>query len=201
MAKKTLLAAFDFDHTIIDDNSDLIAQVELARTIEAIPEVTGMSFLLQRLYDLNWEIIIISDSNSYFIKRWLESRGLAGIVAKVYTNPGEFTEDGRLKIRKYHVQNWCKLSTRNLCKGHVLETHLATARKAGSALRRVAYVGDGRNDLCPALKLTRDDFVLPRVGYPLNQLLEDHQRRPRATIVPWTSPEQILRVLEGISQT
>ena len=54
--------------------------------------------------ELGATIIIISDSNTVFINHILEVNNLDKLVDKVFTNPAEWTEDGRLTIKPYHHQ-------------------------------------------------------------------------------------------------
>lgn len=45
------------------------------------------------------------------------------------------------------------------------------AIQQANPLRRIIFCGDGANDLCPALWLGPQDFVLARKGHPLEQLI------------------------------
>lgn len=226
---KPLLAAFDFDHTVVEENTDIVVRhllkdkkalaeirgmytangwtlymekifeflhdnkvtsVDIEAAISTIPAVAALPSLLERLHSSNAEIIIISDSNSVFINHWLKVNNLDHTVKEVFTNPAWFEESGLLKIEMYHLQDWCKLSSRNLCKGQILESHVEKRSKEGVTFERIAYVGDGTNDLCPVLRLSERDLAFPRVQYPLMNILSkpdaDAERVPKAEIVPWT---------------
>ncbi|CAG9858937.1 unnamed protein product [Phyllotreta striolata] len=143
MAKK--LAVFDFDHTIIHDNSDVVVmnmldqkkippevkqlhksdgwtmfmqgifdllhkecimESAIRSVLVSLPEVPGMINLIRELHEEhNYDVIIISDSNSFFINSWLEDKGLKEHVLKVFTNPAQFDETGLLNIKMYHLQD------------------------------------------------------------------------------------------------
>jgi len=204
--KSKILLAFDFDHTMIEDNSDTHVQKlspggkipdsmkdkydpdgwtewmgtifrylhqhgttpqHMLANMAQIPWVAGMENLLQNLNLERYEVIIISDSNSVFIKHCLESAKLSHVVSETYTNPAYFDESGCLNIEFYHNQDWCDLSTINLCKGHILEAHIAEAKTKGIEYSTVGYIGDGSNDLCPSLKLRSQDVCYPRKGWSL----------------------------------
>lgn len=205
MSNKILLA-FDFDHTLVDGNSDVwvkklspggelpqeiedtysgdgwteymatifqylhstgIRQDKIRQCINEIPVTVGFKDLLDHSYKQGHECIIISDSNSTFIRYTLEENNIDHVISKVYTNPAEYDSEGCLRIDLYHHQDWCDLSTVNLCKGHILTEHIRERKASGQGYSHVVYVGDGSNDLCPALTLSEKDYICPRVNYRL----------------------------------
>ena len=85
--------------------------------LASLPFVEGLPDLLQWLVSNDFEVIVISDSNSYFIDHVLTTHDLDGLVTRVFTNPARFDENGVLLIEWYHVQDYCNLSNKNLCKG------------------------------------------------------------------------------------
>jgi len=196
--------AFDFDHTIINDNSDIVVRdmlgspipeevaklyrtdgwtaymqnifkllnsdgfspLQLQTAIKKIPHTPGMDALLKNLHQRgDTEVIIISDSNSVFINDWLEHASVDHIVNKTFTNPAFYDDKGLLNIDMYHEQDWCTLSTKNLCKGHILQSYIEERAEQGVKFDCVGYVGDGNNDLCPCLKLSGTDLAFPRKDY------------------------------------
>ncbi|XP_018310517.1 pyridoxal phosphate phosphatase PHOSPHO2 [Mycetomoellerius zeteki] len=221
---RTVLVAFDFDHTICDGNTDLVVQnllpIEISKDVHnlrkssgwiaymskifellhensvrahqienviiGIPEVAGMQRLLTSLHDNGHEIIIISDSNSMFIDTWLRSKRLDRVVSHVFTNPARY-DKGRLRVDPYHMQDTCQMSAVNLCKGQILTDYIQDKRKQGKSYERIVYIGDGRNDLCPILRLSETDLACPRKGYSLiNRLNElSTSMSPKAKIVLW----------------
>ncbi|KAG8244289.1 Phospho-2-dehydro-3-deoxyheptonate aldolase AroG [Homalodisca vitripennis] len=239
MLRRRLLVAFDFDHTMVEENSDIVARKLIH--VDLIPEkvrrlyqTSGwtqyMAEVFKLLYKnkvkkemilgamhnltptpnmqelLKWlkveghETIIISDSNSVFIEEWLQHKNLQECVKHVFTNPASFDEKGLLSIQPYQDQNWCDLSTRNLCKGYILETYLKERQTEGESFDAVVYVGDGQNDLCPALKLKENDFVFPRAGFQLENSLKDStfQGKLAAKVYIWTSADEIRNNLESV---
>ncbi|KAJ6225233.1 hypothetical protein RDWZM_003778 [Blomia tropicalis] len=144
-----------------------------------------------------FEVVIISDANSFFIGYALEHHKLNHIFMKVFTNPAHFDANGCLQIERFHEQNWCKLSSRNLCKGHIMKDFIAKRLAAGVHYDRINYAGDGSNDLCPSLKLSKNDRVFPRSGYPLHRLLANRKESGElsAQVFPFTSGEDIWKVL------
>lgn len=208
------MAAFDFDHTIISLNSDIVARdlipksytipdrvkklydaengwtqymgeifkilhqtniskKDIVTAITAIPEVTGMVELIRNLSTMNFDIIIISDSNTEFIRSWNDANGISHLISNVYSNPASFDKNGLLTILPFHKQTTCRMSQMNLCKGQVLEEHIARNATDGIKFDKVFYMGDGRNDFCPITKLRVEDFGCARVGFKLPNLLEE----------------------------
>ncbi|KAG4079135.1 hypothetical protein HA402_001106 [Bradysia odoriphaga] len=230
------LAAFDFDHTIVNDNSDIVARDlipksftipddvkqlystehgwtqymaeifkilhesnvsknEIIAAITAINEVTGIIELIRNLVEMNFEIIIISDSNMEFIRCWCEANGITKLIEKVYTNPANFTEHGLLTIQPFHKQTTCSMSQMNLCKGQVLDEHIARKAADGIKFDKVFYMGDGRNDYCPITRLRTEDFGCARVGFKLAQLLAESAVVKAETLL-WENGNDLLKQIK-----
>uniref|UniRef100_A0A8D3CN41 Phosphatase phospho2 n=1 Tax=Scophthalmus maximus TaxID=52904 RepID=A0A8D3CN41_SCOMX len=71
---------------------------------------------------------------------------------------------------------------------------------------RIFYVGDGGNDLCPTSCLRGHDVVMPRRGYTLEKLLAKLQGQaedtsPRARVLAWSSGADILQELKAAIQS
>ncbi|KAJ8889151.1 hypothetical protein PR048_008645 [Dryococelus australis] len=235
--QKPFLFAFDFDHTVVDDNTDTVARslvprdkipkhvedlyavdgwtqymsevfkilhannitpTQMKNIIRNIPVVSHLDDLLRYLHENNCEVVIISDSNSVFIDEWLCANSLDSVVNQVFTNPAYFSEDGLLHISMYHEQNWCKLSSKNLCKGHILGTYIEQRRVDGMLFHQVSYVGDGKNDLCPSLKLSKNDFVFPRYGFALHKVIEMQENSMEASVHPWKDGRDIMKFISQV---
>jgi len=172
-----------------------------------IPLTDGMQQLLDftETKDI-FEHIIISDANSVFIEHILKQHKLLQLF-KVFTNPAQFQDNGLLTLQKYHSQDWCNLSTDNLCKGHILQEFISERMKNGVLFHNVLYIGDGFNDLCPGLTLRSQDLLLPRAGFRLmkvlDQILEKDDPVPRsrlsASIKCWTDGREILHHVKNLS--
>ena len=161
----------------------------------------NMQRLLEETVDsLDATVIIISDSNSEFINHILKERGLSDRVDKVFTNPAIWSEQGKLEIRPYHHQETCTLSTKNLCKGQILEDYI---KGCGKEFNFVCYVGDGRNDFCPSLRLCENDLVCVRQEFSLEKYIpkmEEKGFKVKAEMLLWTDADQILgRVKEKLA--
>lgn len=224
------LIAFDFDHTIVDDNTDIVVRdmldkekisddvkklyknsgwipymqeifhilhennftrSEIKACIEKIPEVAGSKDLLKRLHETGTiDTIIISDSNSEFIKYWCDYNNVSKYIKEIFTNPANFNAHDVLKIQPYHHQLDCKLSSENLCKGDVLEDFVRKQKLNHNIIyENIFYVGDGTNDICPVLRLGAKDYGFARKGYrmqrEIDNFVSDKQYSLNANIVIW----------------
>ena len=95
----------------------------------------------------------------------------------------------------YHNQDWCNISNKNLCKGHVL-TEYINKRKSddGIAFSKVSYVGDGNNDICPSLKLSQNDRVFARKDFPLHKALNNNSEL-KAKLYPFVDGLDIWKTI------
>ena len=133
----------------------------------------------------------------------LKTAGLREAFSAIYTNPAKFDASGCLTLEPYHNQNWCAISTDNLCKGHILDQHPRT--RYGGVDKEdyydvIIYIGDGTNDLCPARRLRQTDLVFARRGYKLAAEIEKEAARGgkgtdavKARVVLWDTGFDIIR--------
>ncbi|CAD6568118.1 MAG: hypothetical protein CYPHOPRED_002325 [Cyphobasidiales sp. Tagirdzhanova-0007] len=127
---------------------------------------------LQSRKDLHTTFLCLSNSNTVYIKTILKHHDLGSIFSEIITNPASFNSAGLLEISRRVPatsadQHSCKVGcSANMCKGQELEAFLE--RTGGRAqYDRIVYVGDGSNDFCPLLRLTRNDLALVRFDYSL----------------------------------
>ncbi|CAD5122067.1 unnamed protein product [Dimorphilus gyrociliatus] len=236
-SKAKVLIAFDFDHTIVDENSEPFVFDKLApngipddikslynrlgwneyvgavfaylhskgtsvdeikKALYEVKLTAGMKQLLDLIKSEGLEAIIISDANSVFINELLKKFNLTETFSTVYTNPSKVEENGLITISYYHKQDWCDLSTVNMCKGHILDEHI----KTNGGYDKVMYVGDGYNDLCPALRLRKSDVVCPRIGFSLKKSIENlappHELHAR--VVNWLDATELLQVTKSLTE-
>lgn len=223
-----MLAVFDFDHTIVNDNSDIVARniinppnlipdsknypndwtqymqqvfdtikninistEQIINSVSIMSPNKGMPKLLRALYENNINIIVVSDSNSLFIENWFKYNKLFDVLSYVYTNSGNI-EDGRITIKPYASQTLCDWCTKNMCKGTIIKEHILCTNKI---YNKLFYFGDGKNDLCPVLKLNQNDIAFPREGYVLDKLLKSHTTE--AIVIPWSTGDDIYEYLKS----
>lgn len=239
MAKK--LAVFDFDHTIVDGNTDVVARKllkneQIPESVRSLYQTHGWTLYMQEIFKLlkkfhiskeqvknaitsipavpsikklithlvlhvNYDAIIISDSNSLFINYWLEANNMSKYFHSIFTNPAKYNKNDLIEITGYHEQHVCKLSTVNLCKGMIMEDFVKEQAKQNIDYESILYVGDGKNDFCPILRLTSNDIACAREGYVLVDVLEKNKiEKTHQIVLPhiciWKSGDDILNYLK-----
>ncbi|CAL9768224.1 unnamed protein product [Musa acuminata subsp. burmannicoides] len=176
------------------------------RTIEEIVEILRRAPLpantiaaIKSAYDLGCELRIVSDANRFFINTILEHHRLMSYFSEINTNPGYVDEVGRLRIFPHHdfetSPHGCSLCPPNMCKSTIIERMQASALVEGR--KRFIYLGDGKGDYCPSLRLNKEDYVMPRKKYPLWELIVDNppEGALRASIHEWSDAEELEKVL------
>lgn len=200
--------------------SEGINEDDYFRCLSTMPQVPGMiDPLIRSLVSMSdkYDVVILSDANSFFISSYLKSLELDDKITAVLTNPGKITENGQLLITEYHIQDYCTLSSRNLCKGEALRNFIGKMMLDKKTVYTcVNYVGDGENDLCPSSKLSPRDRIFPRQGYTLDRLCQKSINQQllnnrdnncsklpelKASVIPWKDGHEILEVITGSSGT
>uniref|UniRef100_A0A1A8JBI7 Phosphatase, orphan 1 n=1 Tax=Nothobranchius kuhntae TaxID=321403 RepID=A0A1A8JBI7_NOTKU len=242
--EQRFLVLFDFDETIISENSDDamvrvlpgqqlptwlrnsyreghynehtqkvlaymaeqgISKESIHSAVEKIPPTPGFLELFQYLqsHRQDFELVVVSDANMYFIETWLEHAGVRHLFRRIFTNPGDFDSKGQLVLLPFHSHS-CSSCPDNMCKQLILQQYL-TARQnehGGTIFQRVFYIGDGANDVCPCQALGPQDVAFTRRDFPMHRLLVEMQQSKsakfKANIVPWVSGEDIVDCLEKI---
>ncbi|NXF26765.1 PHOP1 phosphatase, partial [Rhodinocichla rosea] len=233
------LLVFDFDETIVDENSDDsvvrgralpeplrqsprggsynehmqrvlaflgeqgVRPAELRAAYESIPLAPGMAELFQLLskHQELFELVLISDANTFGIEAKLRAAGARSLFRKVFSNPASLDRRGVLTLGPYHSHK-CLRCPANMCKAKILGEYLAERAREDVEFQRVLYVGDGANDFCPAGTLTAADVAFPRKGYPMHRLIQESQEKQpgafQAAVVPWESAVEVARYLQEL---
>lgn len=182
-----------------------ITEDAIRATIEQIPASPGGAALLDFLLARDdFECVIISDANSYFIETWLRHAGVHNLFTKVFTNPAEFDINGRLVLCPFHSHS-CPKCPENMCKQVILRDYMSKrVEERGEPFQKVFYIGDGKNDICPTLALGPNDTVFPRRGFPMHKIIEDlHKTQPgvyKPSVMPWERGEDVVDFLKKVLQ-
>lgn len=176
-----------------------VTESDIRGVMEKLPATPGMPTLLQFLRtrsQQDFEVVLLSDANTFFIDSWLRRNGARQIFHRVFSNPATFNKDGRLVMRPFHSHE-CQRCPANMCKQVVVRDYVARrTQERGRPYQRVFYVGDGANDFCPALSLGPRDVAFPRRDFPMHRLItETHEAMPgqfKAVTVPWVSAEEVV---------
>ncbi|MCI4383861.1 hypothetical protein PGIGA_G00031670, partial [Pangasianodon gigas] len=182
-----------------------VTEDAIRAAIEEIPPSPGGAALLDFLLAQDdFECVVVSDANSYFIETWLRHVGAHKLFTKVFTNPAEFDTNGRLTLRPFHSHS-CPRCPENMCKQFILRDYMSKRMKErGEPFQKVFYIGDGENDICPTLALGQNDTVFPRRGFPMHNIIQDlHKTQPGAykpSVVPWERGEDVVGFLKKVLQ-
>ncbi|KAM9844289.1 putative phosphatase phospho1 isoform 1-T1 [Aulostomus maculatus] len=182
-----------------------VTESDMRSIMEKLPSTPGMLTLFQFLRTRppqDFEVVLVSDANTFFIESWLRRVGARQLFHRIFTNPATFNKDGRLVMRPFHSHD-CQRCPENMCKQVVVRDYVARrTQERGRPYQRVFYVGDGANDFCPALSLGPRDVVFPRRDFPMHRLItETHEAMPgefKAVTVPWVNAEDVLQRLRKL---
>lgn len=194
-----------------------ISEAEYSNCLGEMPVVQGIDDpLISYLNKMpeTYDIIILSDANSFFIGSFLKKKGLEKSILTVLTNPARFTLNDQLFIEPFHEQDFCSWSPWNLCKGEALKTFIGKRMLDDKIVYdNIFYIGDGENDLCPSTKLSSHDFVFSRKGYALDRLCKklrdgnfDVDRfggklpEVKASVVAWEHGREIVNMIDTLSK-
>jgi pyridoxal phosphate phosphatase PHOSPHO2 len=247
------LAVFDFDHTIINENSDIyinkllirnndessdfkrfkfpieiekmrekgwtnrmnavfeymhsIYNINKSKLIDCLEEIKVddcMLRLIDDLYQRNYHLFIISDSNTIFIETILKQNGIYSRFNTIFTNKASFDLNEKLVVVPFnHTYNPNKepfdcqtnICEKNICKGKVLDNIIKN-----HDAEHIIYVGDGTNDYCPGLYLTQNDNYFVRKDFSLFKLLKKEinlYQKLTAKIKYWSNADDILYELKN----
>ncbi|XP_046888898.1 probable phosphatase phospho1 [Hypomesus transpacificus] len=181
-----------------------VSEDSIRSVIEKIPPTPGLLALFQYLliHQQDYEMVVVSDANMYFIEAWLEYAGARHLFQRIFTNPASFNPEGSLILLPFHSHS-CQRCPENMCKQVILQDYLARRQQErGCPFQRVFYVGDGANDICPSLALGPKDTAFPRREFPMHRLLAQMQEaKPasfHASVVPWDTGEDVVDYLKKI---
>ncbi|KAM0933583.1 putative inorganic diphosphatase [Dioscorea sansibarensis] len=172
---------------------------DIAKVLRTAPLHPSTISAIKTAYALGCELRIVSDANRFFIETILEHNGLLNYFSEINTNPGFVDDEGRLRILPYHeftsnsFSHGCPLCPPNMCKGLIIERIKAEMLEKGK--KRIIYLGDGKGDFCPSLKLSESDFVMPRLNYPVWELICENRELIKAEVHEWSDFEEQERVI------
>ncbi|XP_020595196.1 thiamine phosphate phosphatase-like protein [Phalaenopsis equestris] len=168
----------------IDDFAEVLKRAPLDRHVASA---------IKFAHALGCDLRIVSDANVFYIETILKHHGLVGCFTEINTNPSYVDAEGRLRISPYHdftsSSHGCPLCPPNMCKSKIMERIRAEGKK------KIIYLGDGKGDYCPSLRLGESDFVMPRKNYPLWDLIQSDPGLLKAEVHEWSNGEELERVL------
>ncbi|KAG0174789.1 hypothetical protein DFQ28_004475 [Apophysomyces sp. BC1034] len=231
------LAVFDFDWSLIEEDSDQwtirqlsqeqwdqcvslkdmqftdrmdmairqlqdrgTTKAEFERVLEKIPFTPAMISTLQMLRAHQTRVVIVSDANTFYIDTILQAYDVRDLVDDIITNPVYTDEQGRWRIQRripatapqHSCANHCAV---NICKGQELDRYI----DLHGPFQKIMYVGDGKNDFCPATRLRPSDRLFARSGKALAEKLQNEPAdasKVVATVTYWETSEKVRQAVE-----
>jgi len=170
---------------------------EIEESLKGAPIDPNVITMIKAAYALGCDLRIVSDANQFFIETILRHHGLKEYFTEINTNPGFVDSEGRLRILPYHdfhkSSHGCDLCPPNMCKSKILEKIKASVLNDGK--KHFIYLGDGKGDYCPSLRLGESDFVMPRKNYPLWELINSNPHLLKAEVHEWLYGEDQAKTL------
>ncbi|XP_015934147.1 inorganic pyrophosphatase 2 [Arachis duranensis] len=171
---------------------------EIVKVLQRIPIHPRVVPAIKTAYAMGCDLRIVSDANTLFIDTILKNLGIRECFSEINTNPSYITEEGRLRVLPYHDSNkyhhGCSLCPPNMCKGLIIE-RIQDSITCGEEKKRFIYLGDGRGDYCPSLRLKEKDFMMPRKNFPVWELICKDPLLVKAEIHEWSDGEDMERIL------
>ncbi|XP_031491796.1 thiamine phosphate phosphatase-like protein [Nymphaea colorata] len=172
---------------------------DIAACLKSIPLHPQIISAIKSAYSLGCDLRVVSDANMFYIETILKHHELFDYFSEINTNPSYVDDNGRLTIVPYHdfhtSVHGCALCPPNMCKGLIIDRIRDSTMKDSTAAKKFIYLGDGRGDYCPALKLDESDKVLPRKDYPLWNLIQKNPQLIRAEIHAWCNAAELEETL------
>ncbi len=148
--------------------------LEIIRRMEIEPK---LGEVVPELCHAGWEVVVASAGCAWYIEKLLSS---AGVKLTVYANPGEFSPETGLAMRLP--------SPSDFLSPELGVNKVAVVRDAMNRSRHVAFAGDGRPDLAPALLVPpRRRFAKSWLAKKLDEIGEGYRSFER-----WSDVAEIL---------
>ncbi|KAJ3224485.1 hypothetical protein HDU81_008538 [Chytriomyces hyalinus] len=223
-----ILAAFDFDFTLVDNDSDHFVFDKLSPALrEKMSELQGsvqwtdlMHLLLGELNESGvskadiiemlgqiefnpailkmFEAIKLAGGDIIVVSDANTAKNARHYVSELVTNPGTWDDSGRLHVTR-RILPPATHGCPSICSLNLCKGTEMQQRMSEYDI--VLYGGDGKNDYCPMTKLAEKDFALARRGHSLEKLISGDtniERGIKASLLWWNEADEMLAYVEEI---
>ncbi|EPQ17754.1 Phosphoethanolamine/phosphocholine phosphatase [Myotis brandtii] len=184
------LLTFDFDQTIVnEDSDDSIVHALCQRLPESLRATYREGFYneyMQRVF-------------KYLGEQGVRPRDLRAVYEAIPLSPGMGD------LLQFVAKQGACLEVIIISDANTfgVESKLRAAGHLGLFRRILSNpVGDGANDFCPMGLLASSDVAFPRRGYPMHRLIQEAQKAEPssfpATAVPWETAHDVLLHLQQV---
>ena len=176
----------------IKENKKTISHVrEIIENLEFNEKFLDFFEYLKIHKDL-YETIIISGTNTLFIRWFLEKNRLGSVIKNFFALDAIEDDEKMIRITDSHKHN-CSECNISQCKQILARDY--TQRKQ---FKKIVFIGDGHNDFCLGKFLKEDDYLLPRVDFALHKLVNDPVKRFEISckVLPWKNGLDIINYIK-----
>ncbi|CAH1448923.1 unnamed protein product [Lactuca virosa] len=192
---------WDFDRTIMDDDSDrwLVVEMGLTQLFNQLRQTLPWNSLMDRMMEeLHSQGKTIEDIINCLNRVPLDPHIISAIKSAhaLGCDLKVLSDANKLRIFPYHDStlppHGCNLCPPNLCKGLVLNRIQDSMLESKGV---IIYIGDGGGDFCPTLKLGEKDHVMPRKNFPLHHLISKSSVPIKPKVHEWSDGEELNKIL------
>ena len=173
------------------------------RTISQIKEIIENLEFNDNFYELLeyikknselYEAVIMSGANTLFLKWFIEKNRLDSVFKNYFALNAEVDDEKLIKIDNCH-QHSCPDCNISQCKQKLVSDFLI-----GKEYRNVIFVGDGHNDFCAGKYLGEENYLFPRIDFPLHKLVNDSnmKKKIKCKVLSWINGLNIISFLKNI---
>lgn len=180
-----------------------ITKDKMEKCLKEIVINESMKNLFKFLNENEYELIIVSDSNTFVITQIIEHNKLTNYFSdRIFANKLEFGPNGQISMipctNRQNVDAFnCVRETcrENICKRYVVDKYLS--EKKNCSISKIIYVGDGKIDYCPGVGLRHNDIFFVKKNSSLDRFLKEktNSNKIKADIKYWKNGNDILNNL------
>jgi len=176
-----------------------VTQFEIESAIESIPDFKHNLEVITALSESNFEQMVVSDANTYFIETYLKLRGRRKCFSAIYSHKASFSE-GCIKVTQWTDEFPLKEGHprvpgggEHMCKSEILEMIIGNFKKR----TQIIYVGDGGGDFPALTELRKDDVCMVRKGKSLEKYINKYGvEKPdliKCNIMYWQDDAELMK--------
>jgi len=177
-----------------------ISATQIKEQFKKLSLTQNFSDLLKFLFSNKdkFDIHIISGTYDIFIKWILEHHGIYETINEIHCEKA-IVEDDFVRFIKPLEFIKCAECHFCVCKAKTVKKIISSGKYY---YERWHYIGDGINDICPALMLNDNDFLYPRKNFKLHEKIfeENYKKRIISNIIIWEDGNTILNNFKEIFQ-
>ena len=155
---------------IKDDNKTIHHVKEIIEKLELNDNFSEF-FEYLKFHQNLYETIIISGANTLYLKWFIEKNRLDSVVKTYFALNAYEDAEKLIRITDCHKHN-CPDCNISQCKQKLAQEYTETKK-----YKNIVFIGDGHNDFCLGKFLKVDDYLFPRIEFPLHKLINNPDKR------------------------